>query len=61
MANQSKIIEYGGLEVLVPLLHTPHMDTLTGAVAALRNLSIGRGNEVSTTHVHTVIIVVVHV
>lgn len=46
--NQDKIVECGGLEALVPLLRSSDPDTVTAAVAALRNLSIMKGNEVST-------------
>ena len=38
----------GGLHVLVPLLKSTDVDTITAAVAALRNLSIRKGNEVRT-------------
>ncbi len=36
----------GGLPVLVPLLASNDTETVTAAVAALRNLSIHKGNEV---------------
>ena len=42
-------MESGGLEALVPLLSSKDIDTVTAAVAALRNLSIRRGNEVMST------------
>ena len=45
-ANQGKIVENEGLEALIPLLRSSNLDTVTAAVAALRNLSIKRGNEV---------------
>ena len=45
--NQRLIVEYGGLHVLVPLLRSNDTETVTAAVAALRNLSIHNGNEVS--------------
>ena len=48
-ANQGKIVESGGLEALVPLLSSKDIDTVTAAVAALRNLSIRKGNEVMST------------
>jgi len=37
----------GGLPVLVPLLRSSNTETVTAAVAALRNLSIHKGNEVA--------------
>ena len=45
--NQKRIVDYGGLDVLVPLLRSSDTETVTAAVAALRNLSIHNGNEVS--------------
>ena len=45
--NQKRIVDYGGLKVLVPLLRSNDTETVTAAVAALRNLSIHNGNEVS--------------
>ena len=45
--NQDKIVECGGLDALVPLLWSSDTDTVTAAVAALRNLSIMKGNEVN--------------
>ena len=41
-------MEYGGLPVLVPLLRSGDTETVTAAVAALRNLSIHKGNEVGS-------------
>ena len=46
-SNQSKIVECGVLEVLVPLLDSRESEIVTAAIAALRNLSIKKGNEVS--------------
>lgn len=43
--SQRFIVEYGGLPVLVPLLRSGDTETVTAAVAALRNLSIHKGNE----------------
>ncbi len=37
----------GGLHALLPLLAKVDPETVTAAVAALRNLSIHKGNEVS--------------
>ena len=44
--NQESIVQSGGLEALVPLFDSNDKETVTAAVAALRNLSIRRGNEV---------------
>ena len=44
--NQERIVTAGGLPVLVPLLASNDTETVTAAVAALRNLSIHKGNEV---------------
>ena len=46
--NQESIVRCGGLEALVPLLESGDKETVIAAVAALRNLSIRRGNEVNT-------------
>ena len=46
--NQEKIVRGGGLPVLVPLLRSSNTETVTAAVAALRNLSIHKGNEVNS-------------
>jgi vacuolar protein 8 len=43
--NQGKIVQSGGLHVLIPLLTSTDTETVTAAVAALRNLSIHKGNE----------------
>jgi vacuolar protein 8 len=43
--NQERIVQAGGLQVLVPLLRSTDTETVTAAVAALRNLSIHKGNE----------------
>ena len=45
--NQESIVRYGGLDALVPLLESSDRETVIAAVAALRNLSIRRGNEVN--------------
>ena len=45
-SNQELIVSAGGLTVLVPLLKSADSETVTAAVAALRNLSIHKGNEV---------------
>ena len=44
--SQERIVSAGGLPVLVPLLASNDTETVTAAVAALRNLSIHKGNEV---------------
>ncbi|CAI7995373.1 Vacuolar protein 8, partial [Geodia barretti] len=43
--NQDRIVRNGGLSVLIPLLRSADAETVTAAVAALRNLSIHKGNE----------------
>ena len=45
--NQKLIVDYGGLSALIPLLRSPDAETVTAAVAAIRNLSIHRDNAVS--------------
>ena len=56
--NQKLIVEYGGLNVLVPLLRGSDTETVTAAVAALRNLSIHNGNEVRATALYYICTVV---
>ena len=51
-ANQGKIVHSGGLRVLVPLLCSSDIETTTAAVAALRNLSIHKGNEASEYYMY---------
>ncbi len=48
-SNQELIVSLGGLSALIPLLKNTDSETVTAAVAALRNLSIHKGNEVSKT------------
>ena len=50
-SNQSKIVDCGVMEVLVPLLDSRESEIVTAAIAALRNLSIKKGNEVSVSWV----------
>ena len=38
---------------MIPLLRSSDTETVTAAVAALRNLSIRKGNEVSVKTAHT--------
>ncbi len=47
----------GGLTVLVPLLKSADSETVTAAVAALRNLSIHKGNEVSSGQLFNFVLV----
>ena len=50
-SNQSKIVDCGVMEVLVPLLDSRESEIVTAAIAALRNLSIKKGNEVSVSRI----------
>jgi len=44
--NQKLIVDYGGLVALLPLIRSGHTETVTAAVAAVRNLSIHKDNAV---------------
>jgi vacuolar protein 8 len=45
--NQLRIVDLGGLRSLHPLLSSQDIECCTAAVAALRNLSIYKGNEIA--------------
>ncbi len=48
--NQKLIVDFGGLVALCPLVRSSNAETVTAAVAAVRNLSIHRENAVRTLY-----------